>query len=355
MSQPRVCFFGAYDPEYPRNLILRRGLMLHGAQVVECRVSPKLNTVQRAQALERQFPALADQCDVILLAEFNQSLAGTAKKLARKYHKRLAVDAFTSLYDSAVYDRAVARPVSLAALRYRWIDWTALRLADLVLADTARNRGYFVKAFRADPSRIHIIPVGASREWFETPIPSHTQEDLLVLFYGTYIPLHGVETILRAASLLRDREAIRFEIIGRGQTYAAMQRLARDLDLPNTTFLDPVPPRDLPALAARADIALGIFGTTPKAARVVPNKVYQMLALGRPLISADTPALRDAFATGVHLLAVPPGDPESLAASIAALADDPDRRAALAAAGRACVAAEFDESALGRRLLDVLA
>jgi glycosyltransferase involved in cell wall biosynthesis len=358
MSLPRVCYLGAYDPDYPRNLILRRGLAHHSVEVVECRVSARLNTRQRAAALAPQFRAVADQCDVIILAEFNQTLAWFAGAMARRYRKGLVVDAFTPVYDSAVYDRAVVHPRTLAAWRYWFADYLTLHpplfWPYTVIADTNQHRQYYIQAFGGRPGTISVIPVGASREWFEAESTPRGDGNVLVLFYGTYIPLHGIDTILNTAHLLRAQPHIRFELIGRGQTYAAMQALATELRLENVSFLESVPPAQLPGLVARADICLGIFGTTDKAQRVVPNKVYQALALGKAVISADTPALRDAFNPGEHLIATPPGDARALADAIAALAADPDRRRQLGAAGRTRMAAEFSEAILGPRLLEAM-
>lgn len=373
MAPTRVCYLGAYDPTYPRNLILRRGLALHGAQVGECNVRQAGSALSRSRALLRQFPPLANRCDLILLAEFGQALAPVAWLLARRFRKRLVVDAFTSLYDTSVHDRGTVRPGSPAALGYRAADALAFRLADAILTDTRRNAQHYARQFGISAARFAVIPVGAPREWFDagalTPRPPLLSGEgesgrrlgkpggegsLLVQFYGSYIPLHGVETILHAADRLRDQASLRFELIGRGQTYTAVRALAADLGLHNVTFRDPVPPADLPPLVARADIALGIFGTTDKALRVIPNKVYQALALGRALITADTPALREAFMPGEHLLGVPPGDPAALADAIRALAANPARRASFGAAGRARMAEAFDERTLGRLLLDAI-
>jgi glycosyltransferase involved in cell wall biosynthesis len=354
MSLPRICYFGAYDPAYPRNLILRRGLAAQGARVVICNAPRQLNTRGRMQTLAKQFPDLAGQCDIILLAEFGQSLAPLAWRLARRYQKRLTIDAFTPIYDSAVYDRMIARPRSPLALRYWLIDWLSLRLADRVLTDTAQHRAYFTHAFGLRPGKASVIPVGASQEWFDTPPAPRDDQGVLISFFGSYIPLHGIDTILRTAAELNGREDIRFELIGRGQTYEPMRKLASELDLTNVTFCDPVPPEELPAAVARADICLGIFGLTAKASRVVPNKVYENLALGKPVITADTAAIHEAFTPGEHLLTTPPGDPQALAQTIAALADNPDQRQRLARAGRARMEATFNEAALGRLLLDTI-
>jgi spore maturation protein CgeB len=84
-----------------------------------------------------------------------------------------------------------------------------------------------------------------------------------------------------------------------------------------------------------AAICLGVFGTSAKAARVVPNKVWQAMAAGRPVISADTPGIREAITDGVSGLLVPPGDPAALAQALRTLAADPALRARMGEAARA--------------------
>jgi glycosyltransferase involved in cell wall biosynthesis len=351
VTRLHVCTLGAYDPAYPRNLILRRGLAMADVGVSECNAPRECSTLRKVPILLRQFRSLQIRPDAIVLAEFGQALAPLAWWLARQTGARLVVDAFTSIYDSAVWDRGSARPGSAAARRYALIDRAALRLADLILTDTAQHRDYFVRTFGAPQQKFAVIPVGASREWFTAPDASGEGNGLLAQFYGSYIPLHGVEVILQAIGKLGADSGLRFELVGRGQTYAEARALADTLGLSATLFREPVAAERLPALVARADISLGIFGTTPKAARVIPNKVFQTLALGKPVITADTPALRECFTPGEHLLATPPGDAEALAESIRLLAGDEGLRAALGKGGRER-AGDFTEETLGRRLAE---
>ncbi|MCC6905814.1 MAG: glycosyltransferase [Anaerolineae bacterium] len=355
----RLCTFGAYDPEYPRNLVIRRGLAALGVEVIECRVSPKLGSRARARELARLFTEVAADCDAILLAEFNASLAWLAGRLARRSHMKLVIDPFVSFYNTAVHDRATAGRYSPAALYYWLLDALALHLPGLgaypVLVDTAAHGAYFSHTFRVAPGRFFTVPVGAPREWLVQPDLSAGKSPLLVQFYGTYIPLHGIETILRAMALLREHSDLRFELIGHGQTFPQMRVLARELGLvERVVFSEPVAPAALPARVAQADIALGIFGQTAKAAQVVPNKVYQALALGKAVITGDTPALHEMFTPGEHLLATPPGDAPALAQAIRRLADDAGLRARLGAAGRACMESAFSEQAIAARVLEAL-
>jgi glycosyltransferase involved in cell wall biosynthesis len=99
---------------------------------------------------------------------------------------------------------------------------------------------------------------------------------------------------------------------------------------------------------ADADIVLGIFGISEKAARVVPNKVYQAMSVGRCVITRDSPALREMFVPGRHLAVCPPGDAAALAETILALRDDPARAASLAEAGCALVRERFNTASVGQ-------
>lgn len=354
----RICYFGAFDPHYPRNQILRHGLALQGMEVVAVNAPRGWPTWRKLPFLAKAFLGSREArgCRAVVLAEFGQSLAGLAWALARARRVPLVVDFFTSMYETVVHDRQQASERSLKARRTYLIDKVALQLADAVLVDTQANADYAVQMFGLAPDKATVVPVGAFDEWFHPQVaPANSHEGLLVQFFGTYIPLHGVETILRAAERLRGWKDLHFELLGRGQMYPRMRALADNLDLPNVTFSQPVPPPDLPGRVAAADICLGIFGATDKAQRVIPNKLYQSLAMRKPVVSGDTSALREAFEPGVHLSAVPMADPAALTEAIRQLADDAPKREALAEAGYRRMREAFTPEALGARLAGVLA
>ena len=123
-------------------------------------------------------------------------------------------------------------------------------------------------------------------------------EPFTALFVGKLIPLHGIETVLEAARLAPE---VRFRVIGSGQLEHVLA--ARP---PNVDWVPWVEYSALPEQLRRCGCALGIFGTSEKAQRVIPNKVFQALACGAPVITADTPAIRELGEDGPLL--VPPGD-----------------------------------------------
>jgi glycosyltransferase involved in cell wall biosynthesis len=215
--------------------------------------------------------------------------------------------------------------------------------------DTPPDADYFAARAGIDASRLRVVWVGAQNAFEPTDL---TPDRRLVHFHGTYIPLHGIDTIIRAAKLLEE-DGIRFRLLGDGQDRPAIEQLAQRLDVSNVEFAEPVPLADLPRQIARGELCLGIFGTTAKAQRVVPNKVFEYLAVGRPVLTADTPGIRSAFSDELAL--VEPGNADALAATIRRLLDDPAELERLAAAGRARFERDYSRPALGRLLARHLA
>ena len=194
----------------------------------------------------------------------------------------------------------------------------------------ARARRLLRDASGVNRSRFRVLWLGAQEDVFQ-PQPDVAPVPNLVVFHGTFVPLQGLPTIVHAAKLL-EPNGIRFRIIGDGQERRVVEASRGELGAANVEFPGRVPLQDMPREIAAASLCLGIFGTSAKAGRVVPNKVFECLAVGRPIVTADTPAIRDALAGQVAT--VPAGDPEALAREIRALLARPGA-ARLARGGRA--------------------
>jgi glycosyltransferase involved in cell wall biosynthesis len=239
-------------------------------------------------------------------------------------------------------------PGGARARLLRALDRASLRAADLVLADATAHADYLA-TLGVPRDRIATWHHGVEPE-FETlePRPRVARR---VLFYGRYLPLHGIDTILEAAIRLGDRAD--FVLAGDGPERPRMEALAARLGS-RVTWRDEIPHRELPAELSAASVVLGVFGAGAKAAMVVPNKVYQAAAAGRPLVTRDGPALREVLEPGVHCLACPPGDPAALAEAVRTLLDAPAAAERLGAAARAHVLADFGAAGGAARLADVL-
>jgi glycosyltransferase involved in cell wall biosynthesis len=153
--------------------------------------------------------------------------------------------------------------------------------------------------------------------------------------------LQGVETILAAAAAAPE---IDFRVVGSGQLEGLLATPP-----PNVEHVPWIEYERLPNEIAGSGCALGIFGTSGKAQRVIPNKAFQAIACAAPLITADTPAARELLADEQSALLVPPGDALALAEAVRRLAGDHDLGRRIGAAGRALYEREASEAVLGLR------
>ncbi len=286
----RVLYFGSYDRDYSRNRVLLKGLRENGVEVIECQDnSPGL---RKYIGLFLKYRRLKTDYDIMLVGFLGHTIMPLARWL--NHTRPIVFDAFISLYDSNVYDRRILGPHHPRAYCYRLLDRWAMRLADVVLFDTRQHIEYAANFYQLPMKKFRRLWVGTDDSVFY-PRPGRTNEKLRIFFHGSFIPLQGVEVIIHAAKLL-EAENVEFQILGRGQTLAAMVKLARELAPTNIQFIDRrVAYEDLPGYIGAADICLGIFGKTDKAKRVIPNKVYEYAACKKPIISSDTPALRELF------------------------------------------------------------
>ncbi len=241
-----------------------------------------------------------------------------------------------SLSDTFVADRGRFRAGSMSARVLEALDRRALRAADVVVADTQAHADFLREL--AALERVEVAFVGAEERLFS---PGRDERAAHALFVGKLIPLHGVETILDAARLTPE---VPVRIVGSGQ----LAPLLRDRP-PNVDWVPWVEYEQLPSEYRAASFALGVFGRSEKAARVVPNKAFQALACGTALVTADTPAARELLVDRESALLVPPGDADALAAAVVRLAGDAGLRGALSEGGLAAYREQASEEVLGRR------
>jgi glycosyltransferase involved in cell wall biosynthesis len=341
----RVLAFGTYERRYPRNAQVISALRGTGVEVIERHVSvwdgrehkfaagagsvAKLAVAEARLAVRRPSPAF----DVVLVGYPGHADLAAARLAARG--RPVVFNPLLSLWDTLVQDRGRFKPRSPAARALRRLDRAAFRAADLVVADTEQQAELFREL---GARRVEVCFVGAEERLFK---PGWRGGERF-LFVGKLIPLHGLETILAAARLVPE---LRINLVGSGQQQLLLQR-----DRPrNVDWTAWLAYEQLPAVLRGSKAALGIFGTSAKAARVIPNKAFQALATGAPLVTADTPAARELLVDGESALLVPRGDPEALADALRRLAADDELARRLSVGGQAVYQDRASELVLGRR------
>jgi glycosyltransferase involved in cell wall biosynthesis len=355
--------FGTYEAGYDRNRVLREGLEEAGIELIECHEPVWESMRYKTSALKGPFHYLgilwrllvayaklsvrylrAPDHDVVLVGYLGHFDVFPARILSWLRRKPLVFDAFVSLYDTAVEDRGVFSKTSLPARILKMVDRWSCKLSDLVLLDTDQHIDYFCSEFGLERDRFQRVLVGADSAYIQAaprPAEGDDTEPFVVLFYGKFAPLHGIRFILDAAHALRHHPDILFRIVGGGQTFDECQAYATHLGLANLELIPWLEPDALREAIGTSGACLGIFGDTAKAERVVPNKVYQCLAAGAPVITGRSAAAEALLHDRGDVLLCTMADGDALAAAILELRNEPALRRRLGAEAAATFRKHF--------------
>ncbi|MEK7124961.1 MAG: glycosyltransferase, partial [Patescibacteria group bacterium] len=300
MNKPlRVLYFGSYSYANPRNAVLIKGLEKNGVTILECNDRSRSFVVKYIKLFFKYLKFIG-KFDVMLVGFSGQEMMPLARILTRK---PIVFDVFTSHYMGYILDRKYFSPQSLRAKYYGFIDRMSCRLADIVLLDTQAHINYFVKEFDVPLRKFRKIWLGADSDVYY-PIEQAPRADgdfSRIVFWGNFIPLQGVETIIKAAKILENKN-VTFYMIGKGQTLPACEQLSNTLGLKNVQFLGWVGHDDLRDYISSADICLGAFSGSIKADITIQNKIFESLAMHKALITAETTANQELLTDGENCL-----------------------------------------------------
>jgi len=369
----RACLFGTYNASHPANRLLAEAFVAAGCDVSVCheplweRTRDKMTSFFAAPSLLRLGLAYVGAArrlrsawrrspmPELLITGFNGQLDALLGRRLGGVRTRHVFAPLVTLTETLVDDRGVYRRGGVAARLAAALDRLTLASADLVLLDTDAHRAWVAEHLSAAAPTATLY-LGA--EPMFAPVPPRARaagEPLRVLFYGQYVPLHGTTVIVDAAAALGPGAGIELTMIGTGPERARAEALAGARGCTHLRFEDWVSYERLPDRLAACDVALGVFGTSAKAAMVIPTKVYQAAAVGRAIVTGDSPAVREIFIPGESVVTVRRGDAGALASALAALRDAPALAPRLGSAAARLVAETLGADRRGARLAAILA
>lgn len=348
-----VCYFGMYHHVDSHNDVILSSLRAAGIHVIECHydlwrdqtvLTPARGWLPLPRIIRRlilgtiylswKYFTLPDH-DIVLVGVIGHADFILARILTKIRRKPLAFNAFISVYQTMVEDRKLLYRFSLRARLLKSVDRFCCRHADTVFLDTKEHMTYF-------STYLGLNDVDFTRVWIGAPpVFQRTVDEVLndtpplsktILFYGQYIPLHGAQTIIDAAALLRDLP-LKFKMIGHGQEAKLCRQKAEKLQIDSIEWIDWMEPEDLRKELIDAGVILGVFGDTRKAQMVIPNKVYAAIAMGKPLITRESRAIEELLVPGSECITVPPDNAERLSNAIREIYAEEPRAFRIATSG----------------------
>lgn len=206
-----------------------------------------------------------------------------------------------------------------------------------------------------------LVPNGADTAMFDPAADGaafRAQHGLENKFVALYAGAHGMSNdlgiVLQAAQELADQPEIAIAFVGDGKEKANLQQQAADLNLSNVYFIPPIPKAEMKAALAAADACIAILKPIEMYKTVYPNKVFDYMAAGRPLVMAIDGVARTVVDKAGAGIFAEPGNPAALAAVIRQFAADPIKARQMGLAGRAYLEHHFNRNILAAQLETLL-
>lgn len=260
------------------------------------------------------------------MKEYDKVFIGFSPQLilpfwAWKFRKQtVIIDFFISVYDTFVNDRKKVKARSRLGRFLHWLDDFTFQRTDHVIADTKADAAYFIQEFSDDlekgRQKTKVLYLAADLNLYyprKKSKPSKLAGRFIVLYFGSVLPLQGVDIILKALESLKDQKELYFFIIG--PLGNAKIQVASE----NIEYIDWLKQEELAEYISYADLCLaGHFNREiDKAKRTIPGKTYIYRAMKKPVILGDNPANRELFDEKMNdIYFVPMGDSEALAEKI---------------------------------------
>lgn len=326
ISEKRVLFITSKNLDYIRNS-QEIALLQEAAASVQVIGSKEKSYVKRLLFVYKNLHKIkSDDFDVAFVGFAPQLILPFFKGKLRK--KPLIIDFFISVYDTMVLDRARLKKGSFVAKLCHRLDERTLELADYIVCDTVAHGNFFIDELGALPEKMHVLYLQADSSYYfpakdieekDSNSSVHMSErsakekkPFTVLYFGSILPLQGVNVILEAIGHFVEEDGICFEIIG---------PIPKDMACPqasNIHYISWLSQEELGNHIRQADLCLaGHFsGTIEKAARTIPGKAYIYEACGCPMILGDGPANHEFFTEDARHHFVTMGDAHALEAGI---------------------------------------
>lgn len=312
IKDKRVLFVTTKNLDYIRNSQEIEALQDLAEKVTVIGSSEKSYLKRLITVYKELFAAKMGDYDLVFVGFAPQLVLPLFGRKLKK--KTLIIDFFISVYDTLVLDRAKLKKGSLAARACHRLDEKTLAAADYIVCDTMAHGEFFEKELGAKEEKQHVLYLKADSSIYYPGAADIAKSDTThrILYFGSILPLQGVEVILKALTYFKDRPDYTFEIIG------PVPDNYHKPDLSNVTYINWLSQQDLADHIRSADLCLaGHFSATiGKAKRTIPGKAYIYEACGRPMILGDSPANHELFSQDENHVFVKMGDPKALAQAI---------------------------------------
>lgn len=291
-TERRIVFISTKNLDYIRNV--------QEIKILKEKYDEVLIVGSTSSSYVKRLVAIFKKLFTTSLKKYDEIFIGFAPQLILPFwgwkfrNKKITIDFFISVYDTMVQDRKKIKKDSLSACIIHWLDKFTLKKADRVIGDTKAHIAYFAEEFKIDKDKFEVLYLEADKKVYyprNIEKPDELKNKFVVLYFGSILPLQGVEIVLEAVNYLKDREDIFFWIIG---PLAGKEKMIENHNIRLDKWLAQ---KELANAIGMADLCLaGHFNPNiDKADRTIPGKAYIYEAMNKKIILGNTKANRELF------------------------------------------------------------
>ncbi len=339
----KVLFTGNYDKEYNRTKVISIGLENLGVEIIHLTFK-KHNKNSRNLIKE-----LSKDVDIIFLPSFTHK---DVKYVKKNSNKPLIFDPLISRYLTKVFDFKQVNKYSPRAYKNYLKDKIAFKYANKIIADTLEHKKYYNQQFNIPNNKIEVIEIGADCSFFYPEETTQKNSEFIIGFYGGFIPLQGVKNIIAAAKILLSQPDITFRLIGNGFEFEEIKKIISKEKITNIDLQGWLKYIDLPKAINQFDICLGIFGDTPKAEMVIPNKIFHYAACKKPIITKDTPGIKELFVNNKNIT-LTSSQPQEIADTILKIKNNKANSDIIAEEAYRLITNNYDTKAIANKFISI--
>ncbi|HEX6127751.1 MAG TPA: glycosyltransferase family 4 protein [Candidatus Limnocylindria bacterium] len=237
-----------------------------------------------------------------------------------------------------------------------WCERRTYRLADVVISTNETYRRFALERGGVAPEHVYVVRSSPDPNRIH-PVEADTSlkvgRPFLVAYLGTMGPQDGVDLFVRAARAALDQRPgkVRFVAMGGGNQLEALRQLARDLGMgdEDINFTGRIPDAEVRTILSTADVAVSPDPANDFNEYCTMNKTLEYMAVGVPVVAFDLEETRVSAAEAAVYAA--PNEPDSMAALLLELLDQPERRAEMGRIGRERIGGPLSWSESARHLL----
>ena len=238
-----------------------------------------------------------------------------------------------------------------------WLEKFLYKRADKLVVNSP---GFIDHIENKGGKNITLIPNGADPAAFKKINPKILREklgwteDFIFLYAGAHGMSNDLPVIIQAAKLIESNHKIKFVFIGDGKEKNNLINLAKSLQLSNVKFFDPIPKSEISGYLQAADVCIAILKPIELYKTTYPNKVFDYMAVGKPILLAIDGVIRDVVESAKCGLFCQPGDSHAFVNSVIRMFNERDQMEKMGSRGKKYLEQNFDRKIIAKQFTDMI-